>query len=140
MRASSPFLFILSLAFVFLNCTESPLPPEASFETSGLVRDSDGIWIDTLTDEAFSDMPLPFRGFNRYCSDCHSDRGLSPLADSARMALRINTWRDAIDFGTERLVVAAKLGNMPPDSSSQVPGAIMDQVEAYLASWSAGNP
>jgi hypothetical protein len=120
---------------LFLHCTEAPTPPDSSIDTSGLIQDSLGIWVDTLTRESFADMPPAFRDVHQYCWECHSHRGKSPLADSARTALTMDTWSNMVAFGPERLLLSVKLGDMPPDSSRQVPKAVLSRTEAYLASW-----
>jgi uncharacterized membrane protein len=144
-RASyrNPFVALgtWALGLLWLGCTETPTPPEASYETAGLLHDSDGIWVDTIIGEPFADMPVPFRTFYGYCSQCHSDRGGDSLASAARASVRINTWQDAVKYGPSRLIMAAKTGAMPVKTSPQDPGVskdILNRVEAYLASWTTG--
>lgn len=134
-------LIALFVTLFLMSCTESPTPPEASFETTGLVRGVDGIWVDTLFNEAFADMPVPFRTFYGYCSQCHSSRGTDSLAAEGRAALTLNTWHEVVDYGPSRLILAAKTGSMPILSTAQnvpVPIDVLNRVEAYLASWTTG--
>lgn len=141
MKLSATLLTAALAVLLIWQCTEAPTPPESSFETAGLVRDADGIWVDTLFNEPFADMPVPFRTFYGYCSQCHSSRGKDSLAPAARAAMTVNTWRDLLDYGPSKLILAAKTGTMPKNTSGQnvpVPVDVLNRVEAYLASWTTG--
>jgi uncharacterized membrane protein len=125
-------LFILG---VLVQCTRDPVAPDSTLDTTGLMRDSSGVWVDAATGESFADMPPPFQAMNQYCFDCHSARGQSDAADSARSKLVMNTWQDVVAFGPERILLAARIGDMPPTTSAAVPDSILSQVEMLLASW-----
>jgi mono/diheme cytochrome c family protein len=127
--------FILFVVWFFSACTETSYPPEASFQTAGLWRDSNGIFIDTVIQEPFADMPVPYRSYYRYCSDCHSQ--LNPLAQPTKPIL--NTWQDIVAYGAAKLVMVGKLGPSETHHIPEISQDVLNRAEAYLASWPTGN-
>jgi len=125
------------VALLVLSCDELSSPPPAP-DTGHLFQDSLGIWRSTDADSLpFLDMPLSYREFWRYCANCHSGSGQSPLAVKARRALQINTWEQILSYGPEKLVLAAKSGGMPLPPSPSGPDEVLSRVQAYLAAWPA---
>jgi hypothetical protein len=143
LRAS---LSAAALSALLCACNELPSPAvgalsDAQLDTLGLERDGYGIWHDPELDSLpFADMPLAYREFWRYCFSCHSSSGQKAEAREARRAVRLDTWRQVLAYGPEKLILAAKAGGMPLRSSPKVPPEVLDRVQAYLASWSSPNP
>jgi uncharacterized membrane protein len=130
----------VALAALMLSCTEMPLPPTASTDpeliAAGLVRDSLGIWRDPeLGNRPFSDMPVAYQEFWRYCFSCHSSSGKNSRAREARRALKIDTWREVLRYGPEKLILSVKTGGMPLPSSAPVPEEVLSRVQAFIATW-----
>ncbi len=144
-------LLVASLIGILVSCNELPTPAmgarsDADLETvAGLQQDSVGIWRGiwkdpNLDNRPFADMPLAYREFWRYCFSCHSNSGQKAEAPEARRALRINTWRDILAYGPEKLILSVKVGGMPLPSSPKVPREVLDRVQAYLATWNDPTP
>jgi hypothetical protein len=130
----------MTVACGLFACTEMPLPPDAASDTqliaAGLEQDSLGIWRDPeLGNRPYSDMPVAFQEFWRYCFSCHSTPGKNRHARAARRALRIDTWREALRYGPERLVLSVKMGGMPLSGSAPVPEEVLSRVQAFFATW-----
>jgi hypothetical protein len=129
-----------AMACLLLSCTELPAPPEAPSDpelvAAGLKRDSLGIWRnEDLENRPFADMPVAYQEFWRYCFSCHSTSGKNSRAREARRALRIDTWREVLRYGPEKLVLSVKTGGMPLPSSAPVPEEVLSRVQAWLATW-----
>jgi hypothetical protein len=143
-------LLLAGLAGFLGACNELPTPAvgglsDAELETAGLRQDSTGLWRGIwrdpeLDNRPFADMPLAYREFWRYCFSCHSSSGQKVEAREARRAVRLDTWREMLAYGPEKLILAAKVGGMPLRSSAKVPPEVLDRVQAYLATWSDPTP